>query len=89
MGPVLSSACEMAFPVTNRMKIVAVSPVSAKPGISANNRPWAFRNNLTSDKTLGPAIEKWVNDNHIKTAAILYDNSDAVSTGEGPNYPLS
>ncbi|MCD6297824.1 MAG: ABC transporter substrate-binding protein, partial [Deltaproteobacteria bacterium] len=89
LGPILSSACEMAFPVINRMKIVAVSPTSAKPGLSAKNRPWAYRNNLTSDKTLGPALEKWVKDNNIKKAGIIYDNSDAVSTGEGAKvYPM-
>jgi branched-chain amino acid transport system substrate-binding protein len=88
LGPILSSACEMAFPVTNRMKIVAVSPTSAKPGLSAKNRPWAFRNNLTSDKTLGPALKKWMEDNNIKKVGIIYDNSDAVSTGEGAHvYP--
>ncbi len=88
LGPILSSACEMVFPVTNRMKIVAVSPTSAKPGVSAKNRPWAYRNNLTSDKTLGPALEKWVKDNNIKKAGIIYDSSDAVSTGEGAKvYP--
>jgi branched-chain amino acid transport system substrate-binding protein len=83
VGPILSSSCEMTFPVINRMNIVAVSPTSAAPGLSARNRPWAFRNNLTSDKTLGPALEKWVETYQIKTVGIIYDNSDAVSTGEG------
>ncbi len=88
IGPILSSAAEVVFPVINRMKIVTVCPTSAKPGLSAKNRPWAFRNNLTSDKTLGPALEKWVKDNNIKTAGIIYENSDAVSTGEGAHvYP--
>lgn len=88
VGPLLSSECEVVFPVINRMKIVAVSPTSASPGTAAKNRPWAFRNNLTSDKTLGPALEKWVKVNNIKKAAIIYNNSDAVSTGEGANvYP--
>lgn len=88
IGPILSSACEMVFPVINRMKIVSISPTSAKPGLAAKNRPWAFRTNLTSDKTLGPALEKWVKDKHIKKAAIIYDSSDAVSTGEGAKvYP--
>ena len=88
VGPILSSSCEMTFPVINRMGIVAVSPVSAAPGLSAKNRPWAFRNNLTSDRTLGPALKKWVDMNHLKTVGIIYDNSDAVSTGEGAKiYP--
>lgn len=89
LGPILSSACEVVFPVINRLKIVAVSPTSAKPGLSAKNRPWAYRNNLTSDRTLGPALEKWVKKHSIKKAAILYDSSDAVSTGEGAKvYPI-
>ncbi|MBE9573366.1 MAG: ABC transporter substrate-binding protein [Proteobacteria bacterium] len=89
LGPILSSACEVVFPVINRMKIVAVSPTSAKPGLSAKYRPWAYRNNLTSDKTLGPALEKWVKDYNLKKVAIIYDSSDAVSTGEGAKvYPI-
>jgi branched-chain amino acid transport system substrate-binding protein len=67
---------------------VAVSPTSAEPDLSAKNRPWAFRNNLTSDKTLAPAIKKWVANHGIKKVAIVYDSSDAVSTGEGVKvYP--
>lgn len=89
LGPILSSACEVVFPVINRMKIVAVSPTSAKPGLSAKNRPWAYRNNLTSDKTLGLALKKWVAYNSIHKAAIIYDSSDAVSTGEGAKvFPI-
>jgi len=83
LGPILSSECAVVFPVINRMNIVAVSPTSAEPGLSANNRPWAFRNNLTSDKTLEPALKKWAENHKVKKVAIIYDSSDGVSTGEG------
>ncbi len=83
LGPILSSECAVVFPVINRMGIVAVSPTSAQPGLAAQNRPWAFRNNLTSDRTLGPALKKWVENHKVKKVAIIYDSSDGVSTGEG------
>ena len=83
LGPILSSAAAVVFPVINRLQIPTVCPTSAQPGLSAQNRPWAFRNNLTSDKTLGPALKKWVENHNIKKVAILYDSSDGVSTGEG------
>lgn len=81
-GPCQSSVCEVIFPKLNRLKLVLVSFCSSKPGLSALS-PWAFRNTLTSDKQLAPAIEKWKEEYGIKTAVILYNSEDAVSTVEG------
>lgn len=81
-GPCQSSVCEVIFPKLNRLKLVLVSFCSSKPGLSALS-PWAFRNTLTSDKQLAPTIEKWKEEYGIKTAVILYNSEDAVSTVEG------
>lgn len=44
LGPIQSSQARTAFPATNRAKLVSISPGSGAPGLSAQNRPWAFRN---------------------------------------------
>ena len=81
-GPCQSSVCEVIFPKLNRLKMPMISFCSAKPGLSALS-PWAFRNTLTSDKQLDPALTKWKEKYDIKSAVILYNSEDAVSTVEG------
>ncbi len=81
-GPCQSSVCEVIFPKLNRLKVPMISFCSAKPGLSALS-PWAFRNTLTSDKQLDPSITKWKEKYGIKSAVILYNSEDAVSTVEG------
>ncbi len=81
-GPCQSSICEVIFPKLNRLKLVLVSFCSSKPGLSALSS-WGFRNTLTSDKQLDPAVRKWKKRYDIKTAVILYNSEDAVSTVEG------
>jgi branched-chain amino acid transport system substrate-binding protein len=44
LGPIQSSQCRTAFPATNRAGLVAVSTGSGAPGLTAQNRPWTFRN---------------------------------------------
>jgi branched-chain amino acid transport system substrate-binding protein len=82
LGPCFSSEFEALAPLLDRLKTIIVSQCSAKPGISALST-WAFRNTLTSDKQLAPAVDIWKARYHIKTAAIIYDSADAVSAAEG------
>lgn len=44
LGPIQSSQCRTAFPAANRASLVAISPGSGAPGLTAQNRPWTFRN---------------------------------------------
>jgi len=83
-GPCQSSVCEVIFPKLNRLQLPMISFCSSKPGLSALS-PWAFRNTLTSDKQLEPAVTKWKEKYGIKSAVILYNTEDAVSTVEGKN----
>ena len=53
VGPLFSGESEVTFPVAVQGKTPIITPTSAKPGIAAANRPWAFRNALTSDKLDG------------------------------------
>ncbi|MCZ6549055.1 MAG: ABC transporter substrate-binding protein [Deltaproteobacteria bacterium] len=81
-GPCQSSVVEVIYPKLNRLKMPMISFCSSKPGLSALS-PWGFRNTLTSDKQLDPAVMKWKEKYNINTAVILYNSEDAVSTVEG------
>jgi ABC-type branched-subunit amino acid transport system permease subunit/ABC-type branched-subunit amino acid transport system substrate-binding protein len=82
LGPCESTAFEAIAPLLERLKIMMVSQCSAKPGLAALS-PWAFRNTLTSDRQLEPAVQLWKQRYGIKTVAILYDQGDAVAATEG------
>ncbi len=79
VGPLFNNEAEVAFPVGVQGKTPIVMRLSAKPGIAANNRPWAFRNALTSDKLVGRLIDKWLASQHkpIKWVVALVDTKDA------------
>lgn len=82
-GPLTSSSAEVAFPIANRMSVVATSQASAKPGVAANNRPWAFRNTIDEGVLGEHTVEYWKDTYDIKTAAVIYDNKDATATSSG------
>jgi branched-chain amino acid transport system substrate-binding protein len=82
-GPCQSSTVEVMFPKLERVKLVLISFCSSKPGLSAMSKGWGFRNTLTSDKQLEPVIKQWKERYNIKTAVVLYNSEDAVSTSEG------
>ncbi len=82
-GPCQSSTVEVMFPKLERVKLVLISFCSSKPGLSAMGKGWGFRNTLTSDKQLEPAIKIWKDKYKIKTAVVVYNSEDAVSASEG------
>lgn len=82
VGPCFSSEFEALAPMLDRLQTIIVSQCSAKPGLSKLSK-WAFRNSLTSDKQLEPAVKIWKDRYQVKSAAILYDSADAVSAAEG------
>ena len=79
IGPFLSTVCEQVFPVVNREQVPIITASSAKPGLTEANRPWTFRNIMTSDKINEPTIQAWIKKNQIKTVAILTDIKSKVS----------
>lgn len=84
VGPFFSAESEVAFPIAVQGKTPIITASSAKPGIAAKNRPWAFRNALTSDKMNGPLIEKWLAANPgIKRVVIITDVKDAFTKSDG------
>jgi len=85
IGPFFSAECEVAFPIAVQGKTPIITASSAKPGVAAKSRPWAFRNALTSDKLNGPLVDKWLagNKGQIKTVVILTDVKDAFTKADG------
>ena len=79
-GPLTSSAAEVTFPVANQIGIVATSQASSKPGVAANNRPWAFRNTVDEGILANTSVPYFKDNFGIEKVAIIYDAKDAVST---------
>jgi branched-chain amino acid transport system substrate-binding protein len=84
VGPFFSAETEVAFPVAVQGKTPIITASSAKPGIAAKNRPWAFRNALASDKMNGHLIDAWLKQNpNVKSVVILTDVKDAFTKVDG------
>ncbi|MBI3089050.1 MAG: ABC transporter substrate-binding protein [Candidatus Tectomicrobia bacterium] len=77
-GPFTSGQSESTFPVANRAGVPIVSSSSAKPGVAAANRPWAFRNSVTTDKRYRDIVQLWVKRFNIKRVVILFDSQEPV-----------
>lgn len=83
VGPHYSSEAEATFPLGNQLKIVQICVASSKPGLSAANRPYAFRNTLTEDKIGDAVVKEFKKRYNIKKVAIIADIKDAVSKSVG------
>ena len=83
VGPHYSSEAEATFPLGNQLKIVQICVASSKPGLSAANRPYAFRNTLTEDKIADAVVKRFKKRYNIKKVAIITDIKDAVSKSVG------
>ncbi|MHB1406232.1 MAG: ABC transporter substrate-binding protein [Desulfitobacteriaceae bacterium] len=85
LGPYFSGEAEVAFPQANELKVPIISATSAKPGISAANRPWAFRNTMTDDKMIKVAWPEFLKHYPVKNIALVADMKDAISKSFGTN----
>jgi branched-chain amino acid transport system substrate-binding protein len=83
IGPFFSAECEVAFPIAMQNKTPIITASSAKPGIAAKNRPWAFRNALSSDQMNGYLLDVWLKRNPVKSVVILTDVKDAFTKVDG------
>lgn len=85
VGPQFSSEAEVAFPLAVRGKTPMITPMAAKVGIAAANRPWAFRFALTTEHVYRPLLSAWIKKQAapIKSVVIFMDAKDAVSSYDG------
>ena len=81
LGPVQSSQVRTAFPATNRAGVVSMSPGSGAPGLSAQNRPWTFRD-AAIDQVIIDELVMQLRARHpgAKTVALTVDPKDAYET---------
>jgi branched-chain amino acid transport system substrate-binding protein len=82
VGPQFSGEAEVAFPLAVRGQTPIITPMAAKAGIAAANRPWAFRFALTTEKVYGPLLDSWLKHQAkpVKNVVIFVDLKDAVSS---------
>jgi branched-chain amino acid transport system substrate-binding protein len=83
VGPQFSAEAEVAFPLGVRGETVILTPMAAKPGIAAANRPWAFRFALTTENDYRPLLDAWLKRHPARKVVVLYDAKDAVSSFDG------
>ncbi len=83
LGPFSSTECEVAFPVGNQLGIPMVAPASAKPGVAAASRPFAFRTNVVEAVSQAVLVPAWQQRYGIRRAVVVYDERDAVSQSLG------
>ena len=83
VGPFFSAECEVAFPIAAQGKTPIITASSGKPGIATKNRPWAFRNALSSDEMNGYLLDVWLKQNSIKSVVLLTDVKDAFTKIDG------
>jgi branched-chain amino acid transport system substrate-binding protein len=91
VGPQFSAEAEVAFPLAVRGETVILTPMAAKPGIAAANRPWAFRFALTTEHDYRPLLDVWLKrgSKPIRKVVILHDAKDAVSSFDGKTvFPM-
>lgn len=82
-GPYFSGEAEVAYPIANKEGVPIISSSAAKPGITDNNRPWAFRNAMSNDKLMEVTVPAFAKHYNVSKFAIIYDEKDAVSKSDG------
>jgi branched-chain amino acid transport system substrate-binding protein len=83
VGPHYSSVAETTFPLGNQLRIVQIAVASSKPGVSAANRPYGFRNTLAEDKIASVVVSKFKQRYNVSKVAIIVDIKDAVARSLG------
>ena len=79
LGPLTSSATEVAFPIAQEKQVVAMSPTSGARGLSAIG-DFVFRIALTTDRVVAKGIQTTHAKLGYQRAATLYDETDLFST---------
>lgn len=79
LGPLTSSATQVAFPIAQENQVVAISPTSGARGLSAIG-DFVFRIALTTDIVVAQGIQTTHAKLGYQRVATLYDETDLFST---------
>ena len=85
LGPATSTLTEIAFPVAEENRIVAIAPTSASQGLSALG-DFVFRVNLTVDKLVPRGVRLTHEKLQYQRVAILADSLDLFSRSANDVY---
>lgn len=80
LGPVTTTVARTAFPAANRAELPTISPGSGLPGLTAQNRPWTFRDS---------ALDALIIDDLIHQLKQNYPNAKTVVAMVDPKDPYS
>lgn len=84
VGPILSGECEVACALANDLKTPIISPGAGQPGILENARPYGFSLVQPDGENSGPAITEIIESEGINSAALIIDESQAVTQAQRP-----
>ena len=77
LGPVTTTVARTAFPAANRAGLPTVSPGSGVPGLTAQNRPWTFRNSALDGLIIDELVRRLKADHpNLKNVVAVLDPKD-------------
>ncbi|MET0542905.1 MAG: ABC transporter substrate-binding protein [Variovorax sp.] len=77
LGPVTTTVARTAFPAANRAQLPTISPGSGLPGLTAQNRPWTFRNSALDMLIIDELIRRLKQDHPgVKNVVAVLDPKD-------------
>ena len=77
LGPVTTMVARTAFPAANRAGLPTISPGSGLPGLTAQNRPWTFRNSALDGLIIDDLVRRMKVDHpNLKNVVAVLDPKD-------------
>lgn len=80
IGPLSSPEAEVVFEQAARLKVPVISGTANKDGITKGGDGWAFIDTATNGELYGSTVPKWMQANDVKSAVVIYDSQEPVST---------
>ena len=82
VGPHYTGEAEVCYPIGDELGLVEIALACSMPGLSDGYK-YGFRNIATEDQIADKVLKKWIEDNDIKTVAIISDVKAAVARSIG------
>jgi branched-chain amino acid transport system substrate-binding protein len=82
IAPADSAGCEIACAASAQLEVPAISPGAGRPGVLEPSRPWSFTLAQPDAANSIPVLSAVVEQEGIKTAAIIYDEANATTKAQ-------